>query len=97
MPQGAVLTTSDRGGIRIQYSKNPFGKKRDANGNWINTHDSPAPYAPYSPRSGPPCQSACTLLLIIIYDAKLAFQVCASWHCQWTIHALNVTMAGFQT
>ncbi|BDA43084.1 probable cell wall integrity protein scw1 at C-terminar half [Coccomyxa sp. Obi] len=47
--QGAVLTTSDRGGIRIQYSKNPFGKKRDANGNWINTHDSPAPYAPYSP------------------------------------------------
>ncbi|EIE26934.1 hypothetical protein COCSUDRAFT_12206, partial [Coccomyxa subellipsoidea C-169] len=51
--QGAVLSTSDRGGIRIQYSKNPFGKKRDANGNWINTHDSPAAYAPpYSPRCG---------------------------------------------
>lgn len=23
--QGAILTSSDRGGIRIQYSKNPFG------------------------------------------------------------------------
>ena len=28
--QGAVLVSSDRGGIRIQYSKNPFGRKRDA-------------------------------------------------------------------
>lgn len=27
--QGAVLSTSDRGGMRIQYSKNPFGRKRD--------------------------------------------------------------------
>jgi hypothetical protein len=26
-PQGAVLTSSDRGGIRIQYSKNPFGRR----------------------------------------------------------------------
>ena len=34
--QGAVLTSSDRGGIRIQYSKNPFGKKRDVGGNFIN-------------------------------------------------------------
>eukprot|EP00897_Mesotaenium_endlicherianum_P003737 jgi/Mesen1/3391/ME000192S02556 len=25
--QGAVLTSSDRGGMRIQYSKNPFGRK----------------------------------------------------------------------
>lgn len=25
--QGAVLLSSDRGGIRIQYSKNPFGKR----------------------------------------------------------------------
>ncbi len=24
--QGAVLQTSDRGGIRIQFSKNPFGE-----------------------------------------------------------------------
>ncbi len=37
--QGAVLSTSDRGGIRIQYSKNPFGKKRDASGNWISTNE----------------------------------------------------------
>eukprot|EP01025_Chloroclados_australasicus_P056513 TRINITY_DN6_c2_g1_i2.p2 TRINITY_DN6_c2_g1~~TRINITY_DN6_c2_g1_i2.p2 ORF type:complete len:321 (-),score=39.23 TRINITY_DN6_c2_g1_i2:2756-3718(-) len=28
--QGAILASSDRGPIRIQYSKNPFGKKRDA-------------------------------------------------------------------
>lgn len=27
--QGAILSTSERGGIRIQFSKNPFGKKRD--------------------------------------------------------------------
>ena len=25
--QGAVRASSDRGGIRIQYSKNPFGKR----------------------------------------------------------------------
>ena len=58
LSQGAVLSTSDRGGVRIQYSKNPFGKKRDASGNWISTHE-PQPYqqqpayvyggAPYSP------------------------------------------------
>eukprot|EP01024_Parvocaulis_polyphysoides_P025182 TRINITY_DN22_c0_g1_i1.p5 TRINITY_DN22_c0_g1~~TRINITY_DN22_c0_g1_i1.p5 ORF type:complete len:191 (+),score=29.91 TRINITY_DN22_c0_g1_i1:98-670(+) len=29
--QGAILASSDRGPIRIQYSKNPFGKKRDLN------------------------------------------------------------------
>jgi hypothetical protein len=27
--QGAMLTSSDRGGIRIQYSKNPFGKRKE--------------------------------------------------------------------
>lgn len=27
--QGAVIQSSDRGGIRIQFSKNPFGRKRD--------------------------------------------------------------------
>jgi hypothetical protein len=27
MLQGAVLTSSDRGGIRVQYSKNPYGKR----------------------------------------------------------------------
>lgn len=25
--QGAVLASSDRGGIRVQYSKNPFGRR----------------------------------------------------------------------
>lgn len=30
--QGAILASSDRGGIRIQYSKNPYGKKREFNG-----------------------------------------------------------------
>lgn len=45
-----MLNSSDRGGIRIQYSKNPFGKKRDANGNWINTYESLSTYTPtYSP------------------------------------------------
>ncbi len=34
--QGIVLQSSDRGGIRIQYSKNPFGKKRDAVGQKIS-------------------------------------------------------------
>ncbi|KAI8464985.1 MAG: hypothetical protein J3K34DRAFT_388206 [Monoraphidium minutum] len=28
--QGAVLHSSDRGGVRIQYSKNPFGRREDA-------------------------------------------------------------------
>jgi hypothetical protein len=31
--QGAVLASSDRGGIRIQYSKNPFGKRSSIPGN----------------------------------------------------------------
>lgn len=34
--QGAVLQSSERGGIRIQYSKNPFGRKRDYNGNYVS-------------------------------------------------------------
>lgn len=32
-----MLSSSDRGGIRIQFSKNPYGKKRDAIGNYIST------------------------------------------------------------
>lgn len=35
--QGAVLSSSDRGGIRIQYSKNPFGKR--------DVGESPSPVA----------------------------------------------------
>lgn len=34
--QGAILASSDRGGIRIQYSKNPFGRKRDAAGAFVD-------------------------------------------------------------
>jgi hypothetical protein len=30
-----VLQSSDRGGIRVQFSKNPFGRKRDAYGNQL--------------------------------------------------------------
>eukprot|EP01025_Chloroclados_australasicus_P065850 TRINITY_DN8985_c0_g2_i1.p1 TRINITY_DN8985_c0_g2~~TRINITY_DN8985_c0_g2_i1.p1 ORF type:complete len:360 (+),score=40.43 TRINITY_DN8985_c0_g2_i1:316-1395(+) len=30
--QGAILPSSDRGPIRIQFSKNPFGKKRERDG-----------------------------------------------------------------
>lgn len=38
--QGAVLRSSDRGGIRIQFSKNPFGKKRDASGQLVDARQS---------------------------------------------------------
>jgi hypothetical protein len=37
--QGATLASSDRGGIRVQYSKNPFGKKRDYHGNMVDNRD----------------------------------------------------------
>ena len=36
-----MLQSSDRGGLRIQYSKNPYGKKRDISGGFVN------PYAAY--------------------------------------------------
>lgn len=32
-----MLASSDRGPIRIQFSKNPFGKKRDVSGQLIDT------------------------------------------------------------
>ncbi|GLC43993.1 hypothetical protein PLESTB_000217700 [Pleodorina starrii] len=35
--QGAALASSDRGPIRVQYSKNPFGRKRDVDGRMIET------------------------------------------------------------
>lgn len=36
--QGALLASNaERGGIRIQYSRNPFGKKRDYTGVMIDT------------------------------------------------------------
>ncbi|KAH7422163.1 hypothetical protein KP509_13G094100 [Ceratopteris richardii] len=37
--QGAIVTSSDRGGMRLQYSKNPFGRKRD----FMNNQDGGAP------------------------------------------------------
>eukprot|EP01023_Acetabularia_acetabulum_P033816 TRINITY_DN3166_c1_g1_i1.p1 TRINITY_DN3166_c1_g1~~TRINITY_DN3166_c1_g1_i1.p1 ORF type:complete len:308 (+),score=64.93 TRINITY_DN3166_c1_g1_i1:189-1112(+) len=49
--QGAILTSSDRGPIRIQYSKNPFGQKRE-NGSIMDGF-LPTPSPPYmspSPR-----------------------------------------------
>ncbi|KAG0581817.1 hypothetical protein M758_3G011900 [Ceratodon purpureus] len=36
--QGTVLSTSDRGGLRIQFSKNPYGRKRESA---VNTHHDP--------------------------------------------------------
>lgn len=36
--EGAILASSERGGIRIQFSKNPFGKKRDLAGNLVETN-----------------------------------------------------------
>eukprot|EP00878_Enallax_costatus_P016607 GHUV01017425.1.p1 GENE.GHUV01017425.1~~GHUV01017425.1.p1 ORF type:complete len:239 (+),score=59.96 GHUV01017425.1:155-871(+) len=44
--QGAVLRSSDRGPIRIQYSKNPLGKKRDISGQMIDTTQRGAPVPP---------------------------------------------------
>jgi hypothetical protein len=44
--QGAVLRSSSRGPIRIQFSKNPFGKKRDVNGQMIDTVQGGVPVPP---------------------------------------------------
>lgn len=44
--QGAVLRSSSRGPIRIQFSKNPFGKKRDVNGQMIDTAQGGEPVPP---------------------------------------------------
>ena len=43
--QGLILNSSDRGGIRIQYSKNPFGKKRDFDSSFANN----TPVGSYAP------------------------------------------------
>ncbi|KAH7434789.1 hypothetical protein KP509_06G034500 [Ceratopteris richardii] len=40
--QGAIVTSSDRGGMRLQYSKNPFGRKRES----VNNQDGGAPGVP---------------------------------------------------
>lgn len=42
--QGAVLASSDKGAIRVEFSKNPLGKKRDKSGMLIDHHKSYAKY-----------------------------------------------------
>ncbi|GMH39272.1 hypothetical protein BSKO_07170 [Bryopsis sp. KO-2023] len=42
--QGAVLASSDKGAIRVEFSKNPLGKKRDKNGQLV---DHPKSYMKY--------------------------------------------------
>uniref|UniRef100_A0A0C9SA94 TSA: Wollemia nobilis Ref_Wollemi_Transcript_4376_1943 transcribed RNA sequence n=1 Tax=Wollemia nobilis TaxID=56998 RepID=A0A0C9SA94_9CONI len=52
--QGAVLTSSDRGGMRIQYSKNPYGRKKDGNGPSQHAVDGVAPGMPVQDLNGVP-------------------------------------------
>ena len=35
--QNVNIPSSDRGPLRVQYAKNPFGKKRDVSGALIDT------------------------------------------------------------
>ena len=54
VPQGAVLPSSNRGGIRVEYSKNPLGRKRDY-GAFGAYGGSPAPMqSPPAPRPEEP-------------------------------------------
>ncbi|MCO5554400.1 hypothetical protein L7F22_007930 [Adiantum nelumboides] len=46
--QGAIVTSSDRGGMRLQYSKNPFGRKKEFMNNNNNNQDGGAPGVPTS-------------------------------------------------
>lgn len=56
--QGAILQSSDRGGIRIQYSKNPFGKKRDHQGNPVDPSTLP-PAGAALPQMGEVSNKSC--------------------------------------
>jgi len=64
--QGAVLQSSDRGAVRIQYSRNPFGKKRDFNhysgegsaAGGGGGGRSPAPFTPQAAAPHQPAQDA---------------------------------------
>lgn len=79
-----MLSTSDRGGIRIQYSKNPFGKKRDASGNWISTNENgsfaASTHDPNDAGEPPPrttypgctCSTLCQHLCICVLDVAAA-------------------------
>lgn len=69
-PQGAILASSDRGGIRIQYSKNPYGKKRDFDGNTVETGGQGALQgAAYGAGAagggGKPASRACCMLVFV--------------------------------
>ncbi|KAH7293046.1 hypothetical protein KP509_28G009300 [Ceratopteris richardii] len=46
--QGAIVTSSDRGGMRLQYSKNPYGRKKE----FVNNNQDGAPGVPTSETSG---------------------------------------------
>ncbi|GIL93367.1 hypothetical protein Vretifemale_20767 [Volvox reticuliferus] len=51
--QGAILASSDRGPIRVQYSKNPFGRKRDVDGRMIETPNTREGIVPATVGSAP--------------------------------------------
>ncbi|KXZ42804.1 hypothetical protein GPECTOR_117g369 [Gonium pectorale] len=51
--QGAMLGSSDRGPIRVQYSKNPFGRKRDIDGRMIETPNTREGIVPATGNSPP--------------------------------------------
>ncbi len=63
--QGAVLQSSDRGGIRIQYSRNPFGKKRDYGSFNDQSPYSPSPMAPASYQATPEVYFSSSALCIL--------------------------------
>lgn len=41
--QGAVIPSSGRGGMRIQFSKNPFGRRKDSTNSGGGANGSPVP------------------------------------------------------
>ena len=55
--QGAVLASSNRGGIRVEYSKNPLGRKRDFGGSFSGHGGAPAAPMQSPMQSTPALQS----------------------------------------
>lgn len=51
--QGLILSTSDRGPIRVQFSKNPFGRKRDGSSGGLSGLTSGPGIAAGVPSGGP--------------------------------------------
>lgn len=71
--QGAILASSDRGGIRIQYSKNPFGRKRDAAGAFVEGAPGGGPMQPSAqPGGGGPPRTAADMQQQAMADAAAA-------------------------